>query len=986
MTPVSITLNAFGPFKEKQSIIFEKLDNIFLITGSTGAGKTTIFDAITFALYGECSTDQKRTESLKSDFAEISAKAYVELIFLVNQKSYKVTRYPRQTVQTKNKEIKWQSEKVILYISETEIITSIKQANNKIIEITGIVNQQFRSIVMLPQGEFKKLLQSDSKEKQEIFRKIFNTSKFRLMSEYLKETAKLKREQLSIKTSTALELSKNLVFEYPYDTVNLNIDSLSEIIYNVKIQNDLQSIKLNTIITKIKQVSESKNKINIENSIEINNKFSMLSEYQIKLENLVKDNHSIQQAKLLKNKLNNLKELLAIEDNTANLTQSLKLITFETNQLENTISKLNKDLAILEKIKSDFPNLEKQTKKLEKELIEIEKTLDSIKDIQKSKDIILELSNNKFSLEEQLKNCNVKIKYLSLVEKKSQNKMISDNIINCIHELKKFKLLSDKYDKILLDQSIYNEKYNMNLYFKIANNLEKETPCPVCGSIIHPNPAKNNYELDNSSLTKLELNLKSIHTKKTKSEINYKLLLSKLDLDDQQHIVKTYKNLKIMLKQNTQIELTLNTQINDYLKLNKLEIFIKNIKCFPTISECLQEQHDINNKILINETTTKNINEKLIIQQKVIQNTNFSLSSLINEKQKISEKINGISKNIIETTANYEILSQNIEYAKQNLKNNNLNVKNQTALLNVLKIKIKDKLTEYGFKNAQEYKDLKLIYKDLESVKQVANTLDNQILKHESQLEHCQITLSSLEKELLNKAPVDILHLKSEKTNLDETCNKLHFQQIQLNSELSNNTLIVNKLEDYMLQIANLKFEFNIVNELSKIANGENYQNISLERYVLANYFDAVLENTNIRLQQMTNNRFTLHRKKLKQKGNIPSGLDLEILDSYTGKYRDSNTLSGGESFKTSLALSLGLSDLLSQNYGGINIGIIFIDEGFGTLDNESLSNVINCLMSIQADGRMVCIISHLQPLKQHIPCKINIIKTNSGSNIVSDY
>ncbi len=264
------------------------------------------------------------------------------------------------------------------------------------------------------------------------------------------------------------------------------------------------------------------------------------------------------------------------------------------------------------------------------------------------------------------------------------------------------------------------------------------------------------------------------------------------------------------------------------------------------------------------------------------------------------------------------------------------------------------------------------------------NAMQDSLAQYKNAISIKSALMESLKKQLEGKEPVDLLILKEKIDIIDSEIEQMNKQYLTFSSALSTNHDIINKLKDSQKKYQDLNSKFATINKLFEVANGKYSDRINFERYVLASYFNDVIMNANLRLEKMTSSRYTLIRRAEKEKGNKSSGLALDVFDTYTGKSRHVNTLSGGESFKIALSLALGLADIISQNSGGIELNTMFIDEGFGSLDSNSLDSAIACLNDLRASGRYIGIISHVSELKEKISSKIIVVQQPTGSYIES--
>lgn len=777
MKPLTLKMSAFGPYKNETKIEFNKLGSkgIFLITGDTGAGKTTIFDAISYALFNEVSGSNRPISTLRSNFSS-TEDTYVELKFEHKEKEYLVKRIPEYERPKKSGEGTTKNVADATLEYDDKIITGIKNVNEKIIELLGINSKQFKQISMLAQGEFIKILFAESKDRTEIFRKIFETTIYEQITIKLAELASNSRRNVEeLKTRFQTNTENIRWIEKPVKIELIDFKKITPI----DIDETLQTIKEE--IEKEKQELEKEQKEN-----------ETLKKEKTKIEEKIK-------------KINEQNEKIKKYQTLIEEQKYLK-------EQEKTYEQKQEKLINLKKLYEENKNIiEKQEKNKE-----AEKTIENIKQAQKEKE-------------------NYSKKYIEI-----NNKYIE--ISN------KYKIEEDKF---------FKEQAGI-----IAEKLEKGKPCPVCGSIDHPKKAQKSEE------------------------------------------VLTEEQLK-SLKQTLETEEQQNNQIKE--KITALNSKIE------TLEKSIPESED-----------------KLFNLSQYIEKTQKEKQELEQKQKEIKEKFKTISSKLTKSYKNIE----DFDYDKS-----------------------KEELEEQNKKDRE---------------KLIAN----------------QTRIQDLEKELTNKEIIDTIEnnqkleeISKEQENKEKSVNNIK-AQININKDTQQ------KLKETAEELKEKMTKMAKIEELAKIANGSanGKTKITFEQYVQATYFDMVINEANKRLINMTDNRYTLIRKKKADKISEKIGLDLNVIDNYNGQERDVKSLSGGETFKAALSLALGLSDVIQTNSGGVVIETLFIDEGFGTLDAESREQAINTLITLAGTNKLIGIISHVDELKERIDKKIIITKEQKGSKAEIEY
>lgn len=846
-----LTLQAFGPFKDKVVIDFEgkKIDKgLLLISGDTGAGKTTIFDAICYALYGQTSGETRTANSLRSDWASPDIDTFVDLEFYYKNKLYEVRRSPEYNRRKKNGGGETKQAPTAEINLDGRIVTKVTDVTKEIVQLIGLDYKQFRQVAMLSQGEFTKFLLANSEEKTTIFRKIFGTDFYDILQNKLKSNRLIKEDEIKrVKDKIDTE-KKNL--ESIIDVFGLsNEETISAL--NNKIKEDNETV----LLTKAERDKKNEEKTKLNTELTNLNKLNKdISTYQKAIEELDK-------LLLSNSNIKNEKEKYDYNVKVANtITNLLDLLSKDSKSLED---KKNKEV----QNKKDLENKQKEYKEKEEQFNKLDnysKVVDTLNDE------INDLTNKNKDYDNYL------------------NKTAELNIVE-----KEYKVMCDDYDN---QNSLYESmkrKYYLNISVEIADTLIDGEECPVCGSKEHPKKAvSNECEYTKEDLEHAEKQLKNIdNLRKTKEAT----------IEQVRKVIKEYnipENIDVSLEKNKNAEL---------------------------LEEKNREKEHLSNEF----------------------------KKLSEEKQKLLSDIKSFEDNI-------KIFEEDIKKLEDNIKDYNTK----------LDYTYKENNTNY-----EDYISKKLDKDDLYELKTKIEIFDNTKNDLES-------TIKLLEQDVKGKKVVDVSEkeeqlavINEEYKNLDEIYTKLNASLEILKSSTAN-------IEKYLEDNKKIQSEYDVIKVLSDTANGSltGKQRITFENYVQSYFMKTVLVEANKRLIKMTDSRYELKRKEIETKLNVKTGLDFSIFDSYTGKERDVASLSGGEKFKASLALALGLSDAISNNRGGIKIDSLFIDEGFGSLDSESLNQALNILSDLSGNDKLVGVISHVSELMSRIDNKILVNKTNTGS------
>lgn len=893
MKPINLKISAFGPYKDEVNIDFTKLgeNGIFLITGDTGAGKTSIFDAISFAIFGEVSGSNRPIQSIRSDFADINLDTYVELEFIHKNKKYKILRNPAYEKPKKKGEgfTKKSADASLEY--DDIVVSGIKNVDIKIEEILGINAKQFKQISMLGQGEFLKILFAESKERTEIFRKIFDTNIYNSIARKLKEKLKINEDELKELKNSFITNTANILWE---KEKYINLDS------------KINEIDIDNVLKELEQELKENKKENSKIEEEITKQ-----EREIKV---IEENISKQEE--LNLKIENYKQLLTKQN-------EYKKQEEEIEKLKNKIAQNQKIREII-KPKADKVNNEKEIiKKLEKDLDTIKRNIQIGNAKEKEHEKKVEIVNK---IGEKYKEYN---NYLEIKKELLEKANIIKNIENL--EITKNNYLKE-YEQLEKEYKIINNEYleKESEFFKeqvgiIAEKLEENKPCPVCGSITHPNIAKKSASvLSKEELEKIKENLEIKQNNKLKK---------------QEECIKVNSQINILIQE-------IGKESD-----NKLEL--------ESAKNKLKEEFNINKEKLIS------IEQTILKEYKSISNKNLDITKF--EYDKFKDSI----IDLINLEKNELVKSKTLQEEKMNqLQESNLRLDKYTK-------EYFNELLKLRFKNEEEYNKILLTNIEIENIQKNIEDFTRNVAINNTKI-------SDLEKEAKGKSTKDLKIQKEKLMAYKNILIEKRKEYVKVKGKLDNNMRIYKLLLENAKELKQKIKDFIIYDELSRTANGTlaGKKRIEFEQYVQATYFDMVILEANKRLAKMTENRYFLIRKEEPEKISDKIGLDLEVKDNYNGKIRDVKSLSGGEAFKAALSLALGLSDVIQSYSGGIVVDTLFIDEGFGSLDTESREQAINTLSLLIDNNKLIGIISHVTELKERIDKKIIVTKTSDGSKI----
>lgn len=1023
-------MSAFGPYAETEVIDFTLMEehNIFLITGPTGAGKTTIFDGICYALFGYASGEGRDGESLRSHFSKEDVLTYVELEFELRGNVYKVKRIPRQQKKKERGEgYTLQDSEAEFKVQDQRIITGIRNVNEKVISLLGINYEQFRQIVMIPQGEFRKLLLADSKDREVILRKIFGTRQFQMIQESLEDKARELRKTIQAlweKQNTYIKSIDVGNDENLLELINKEALNINEIIENLKIlieEDQKQEAELEKIADCLSDDLEGLQKELLE-GMEINKKFEERKNAETYLKSLEGKKDIIEKKEILLQKGRRAITVKGTEDYLINRENHLKIVQKE---LEDAKSKFIEATSGFEKAKvalKDEEEKDKYRKELQEKIISLKKDIEKVKAYEKAQKeirivekLFIEKKNERDKNNKEIESFKIEIKRLTKEVNEAKNsaieyaelaKQISEKEEN-LKKLNKFIEENDllqsirrlyvkkkqEYDESLKEFEKVNKKYEEmnNLFFKgqagiLAQNLNKGEPCPVCGSVHHPRPAEKLSGIPTEDELKDTKNLKEEYEEKAK-----KYYESFMDIKG-----KGEAQRDIVDKLNLEIEDTLGKFENIKDNIKPLNEELSNLKKRADAADKIRKKESVLSGDLLK--AEESLGEKDRLSQKLEEEFRDCFarvqglkSLLAKEETELPEGIreeNALNVQIDRFEDEYKTIEKSLKEAQESYRNREINfakaetnknlkengIKSAEIEVEAAKSEFISEVGRAGFERLEDYFASKLEQKKIDE-------MEEEIKEYNEALRSAADRFAKAEKDVKGKVLADTdeinkkIDAKKEEKIKAETKIKKTFARLVHNRELENR--IKNTADEIMKE----ERQYGVVGHLSNMAKGNNSEKLSFERYVLAAYFDDIIDAANIRLSKMTDGRFELSRIEEKQKGPAQQGLEIQVYDYYTGQPRHVKVISGGESFKASLSLALGLSDVVQSNAGGISLDTMFIDEGFGSLDSESLEKSIQCLLELQQSGKLVGVISHVQELKERIRARIEISPGMTGSN-----
>ena len=1000
MMPISLTLSAFGPYPDTITIDFESFqeDGLFLITGPTGSGKTMIFDAMIFALYGKTSGQIRQTDSLRCDHALNEISTFVEFSFSLHQQNYTIKRNPKYYLEGKKTP---KQPSALLILPDGKMVEGIKEVNQKMISLLGVDDQQFKQICMIAQGEFTKLIMASSDEREKVLRELFHSETYQKLEEKLK---------VHLKT-----------YQDKYDLLlNKRKDLMQEL--QVEDHQEYLSKQTKLIASQQKEYDDLKK--------DLDQKKQQLQLYRLQNQRLIQLKDLKQQFQDLKKQENDYQELNKTVDTLKKaqetnylyisyIKQQKKLQTLKLNQEDflKQLKKLEKDYQE-KKVQADFLDYKQQTKeKLQNQIQETKQLINQIYQYQNDYQNLQTLKQQYRMLDEEHKLFLKKKEKFENGLQRDQERIQSEQQVQSKYELikqqyvrlneQKVKVhqLSDYYDQILklnenksdlqeeytvVEKQVDHEKMQYNqmekLYFRkqagiFALQLKEDQPCPICGSLHHPHPAQ--IEKEDITKEKLDQQAKKVKQQEHRlQDILQKILLSN---QKKEMLVKQTKQLSSEL--NIQEEISKEIFIKELDHLSKDEKRMK--KEYLELQDELKYIQKLKKSVALSLKDMSTYESKELKQAQSLENIQVQihqLSGKLNDSLRQYE-IGEVNKNYQQVQKEYRQLSLEIETIQQDyekVKNKYLEIKTKISSLNqqiIQEQEIYDELdNKYhtaldAFINEEEFLNLKT------QINQIS-ILEKKYQDYLISLKSLNEQIISLENEVKDSTYVDLSSLSETIKEVNQQLREKNDDLEKLKIDYSLKEKMIKDIQKINQQLEKDEDTYQRYLDLYNLASGKNNARVSIERYVLATYFENMLIYANVIMKQLSQGRYQLLRKDDAGKGRSQQGLELDVFDQESGNIRSIKTLSGGESFKAALSLALGLSRMVQDYAGGIELNTLFIDEGFGSLDSQSLDQAMNCLMELHHENKLIGIISHVSDLKDRIERQLVVERKQKQSVI----
>ncbi|MGJ9457274.1 AAA family ATPase [Oceanobacillus sp. CF4.6] len=1021
MKPLKLTMTAFGPYKNMEVIDFTELEdtNLFAISGNTGAGKTTIFDGIAFALYGSASgTDREDNKMLRSDFADDSVHTAVELEFSLNNRIYRVFRQMGH-VKKGNKSKTGERYEFFEKVDGKEVPSVdrqiVSEIDKKMEAIIGLTQDQFKQIVMLPQGEFRKLLTSETENKEAILRRLFKTENYKQLNEVLRNKKNLvetdfnqvkqARDHYIGNISTVLPTREESLLSgvlaadyYNVPQVVAGLEEETEF-YRNQISKDEQRYKEAYNAHDKEQKAYHQAQALNERFLEMDQKEKLFKELEVQVPKILEKEKQLEDAE----------RASTIEVYEKQADEWRKEEKLKEQKLANTVAAEKAAVANLEKAQLSYQEEENKKEQREtagKTLDRLEGHLPVVKDIDERKKYLAELARKGAQTHTELEKVKSKLNELNIQSEKYKEQI--DKLDQAVSELpdkqqkltemreqarvlKGYSELKDQQETLAKDVTIKEQEYKNtkdaylnlekawlnNQAIVLANHLHEGEACPVCGSVEHPNIATTEEDivtkeqleafkkkldgkdgLYRTALAEVKANLAQL-AEKEKEVAEHKVQLDEIPslfrqlVEAGKHLVKEVEELTASRNELKKLKEAAGKIIGEIKELEPRR---------DELDRTNQDQRTTYKADLaVYEERLRHIPEEV----RVLAELEKRIHEAKAYKLKLEKTWEDIQTVYQKTKEEHTKAASNTAHSKSQFEETKS--KRESSVQ-----QFKDVLVEADFVSEEAYQQAKMSAADRQNQKE--------------EIKHFNQQLASIKQQV-----ADLKDALKEKTRIDLAVLEQKLGQLKQDYELALNQL--NRSKEHHQEAADLKAnimeanehvresekQLGLISDLYDVLRGQNSRKISFERYLQIEYLEQIIEAANSRLKDLSNGQYYLTRSDRQESHGKQSGLALDVYDSYTGQTRDVKTLSGGEKFNASLSLALGMSDVIQSFQGNISIDTMFIDEGFGSLDEESLTKAIDTLIDLQQSGRMIGVISHVQELKAMFPATLEVLKTKEG-------
>ena len=1020
MKPISLTIEAFGPYRDSVTLDFSQLENhsMFLISGPTGAGKTSILDAMVYALYGEPSGEVRKTDAIRSDFAEPKRMTRVDFSFAIGDAQYRVERLPKQMVAKKRGTgMREQNASATVYeMKDGEwkvIATSAAAIRDTIQRIIGFRKDQFLQVVLLPQGEFRKLLVASTNEREELLHTLFRTELYRKLQEALKsafDEAKAGIEENLMKQNALIQSIR-----HDEDIPVLTIEHVRELLENREPHREGLVVKRDEAVAEVNRLNTLRNEWALYNQaqqslIEATSKLDIVKSKEperaqlrekVQFLNSLSPVHALYKQYIDKQStLTTLERALSDAEKSVDTATQHESKCIEAHEaLESqaeTIQAKRTTLAQLQQQSETFDELGLLKKKLSALRSDVEQ-LDSKKsesDLERQRQLIKQIEVDVENLRKQLQENSTLLDKIPVIQEQLNHLQRYSELVDGISQVQKEVAAKEEtlstLDKTVKEAKVHLERLEHLMQegraYELVPFIKEDEPCPVCGSIEHPHLATKPELYPTKDEVEVARGLRDKELQQQANEVGQRdALVGRV------HELSDHKNGQVSI---------LKASIDGFSEANFASIQQDLLAQMEGLKTLRGESEQLGKTISDAErrlSTAKDTLAKSEIAHNELLKTLHELEVSIGSVQ---AKIDSLSESL--PTTDLELWRKQVTSLSREIKEYDAQLTVTTKQLEEARGQLSSKrgrLETLSSQVKEERKNLELLYEEYtQSLQSVSlSEIDFvEALSDFNALEDFKIKLYELEEAFSTAQAVYDAALKTTETVVkpsDTVSDEVYDAAVERRDTLVGNLAAWDKetkhiettltsLEELESSMGEARNKVAFLGRLNDLANGgeQGFKNVTFERYVLGAILDEVVYAANLRLQKMSRSRYSLERYDYTGGGRGKQGLDLAVMDAFTGQSRPANTLSGGETFLASMALALGLADVIQSYAGGIHMDTMFIDEGFGTLDPDTLELAMETLVQLQSSGRLIGMISHVPELKTRIPAHLEVTRGDEGS------
>ena len=1016
MTPQRLVLNEFGPYTEEKIIDFDDLGDhhLFLIHGPTGSGKSTLLDAICFALYGTTSGDERDGQEMRSDFANDDEPTEVTFDFRLGATPYRIRRRPKQTLAKKRGSGTTDRGAEATLYDRTEaddtaddgapLADGVRDVDARVHTLLGLEAEQFRQVVMLPQGKFRAFLSSSSGDREEILKVLFETHRFEQLQDILKAMATEAQDAVD-----EIRQTKAALLE-PYDADSL--DALTDLRDDVKAQRDDVQERMQTTETKRDDAREALEEAKTAQDL-LDERETARAEVEALRDK--REAHEDRKARLkeaqraaevapiaddLETRRDARKEANAALESAKEALQSaeahkadaeaaldaeherdddraaLRAEATRLADLDNDVSAL---AAAREEASEQKRALETVTKKVEDLRETVQGLNEDLDDARERRKALSETAQMQARRETE---CEAAEALQKAAAEWTEKQSALNEANEAVHEAEH--TLSARSDALqtAIERRDALEQERRDAYATVlADRLVDGEPCPVCGAVEHPNPAHADHDVpDEDTVEDARAAVKQYRSERDAarealSEARERRTRVQADIDN---LLETHSELEdhdadAIQARYEEAQAALDDARAAADAVDDLRKTIRSVE--QTRDERTEEIETLQEEQTKTQRAVDRLSSKIDTLTDRVPDAIDGPDALQQRKADVADELSTLETALTDAETAHQEAREALVQAQESLRNAETNAKAAAQAEADAQTRFEKALQQHDFADADAFEAARMDADTRSTWEERVEAFEQKWTAALDRRDRADEAASDVE------AP-DVDAAQSAVESLEEAYQDQRDTYVRQGERLERLNDCCERLQDLNQKLQDADARYTEVGRLSDVASGTNRLNMSLQRFVLATRLEDVLRMANQHMQQMTQNRYRLRRAQGVDDRRRSAGLDLEVNDAYTGDARPVATLSGGEGFQAALALALGLSDVVQRIAGGRHLETIFIDEGFGSLDPESLDRALDALMQLQESGRLVGIISHVADLKQRVPARLEVLPSQEGSDL----